>query len=819
MRDQLVGGALSWSLLAGLALFGFDLLMGLPVRLDGAFLVFFAGAVWLELLSVRLPGFGHYSGAAACYMAAILELGAAGAAWLAIVGVLVRSLRAGGRHPAAAAAAEVVPLLAAAAAAASWEAWRAPDLPAPFEAVAAWIAVTVYLALAWWLPPRLAGPLLGDEILPWMRVRRSLRELQAVLAVSGVAMAWLAAVSWWYPVMVFPLLWVTHRAMENALFRVQAVSAFEAREQVQGLQEALDAAQTEMARAQDRLRLGGRLEQFARDLARAPDQERTLDLILSAVLDEVSCSSVVVFLSPDGRRGSLHPAAFRSPSSERLRDAALLGLREPLVEEAWTRARPVSLTESPPTAERLLSGERTAVAVPLRREGVLYVGREDGVSFGGEELRRLLWLADKAGLALATSRRQVAQEEALWRERQEAAQLQGQVTFLTALLESARGLAASLESGAIVAAARESLQTVLPHSSGCLCWREEWHRWGEPAEEGQADVIAAVRESQRPLLLPGVRESRFSEGFARDHSLCCAPLVEQGRSAGPTGAILLLRDPGAPFHEAEADLLHMLAFQLALALSNSERYQEVVEARRRLAESQAQLVESSKMTAVGQLAAGVAHELNTPLGAVRVALESTQMLDLKPEAARSRLERALSACHRAQNIVDRLLVYSRGGQGRVQFFPPDRIVQDTLVFLRSHLHQRGARVETELRATREIQGSCEELQQVLINLLLNAVDAVQALPPERQVVTVACRDEKETEVVLEVIDRGEGLAPGAEERLFEPFFTTKPVGRGTGLGLSVSREIVERHGGRIEVRSHPGEGCRFSVRLPARCLA
>jgi two-component system NtrC family sensor kinase len=264
-----------------------------------------------------------------------------------------------------------------------------------------------------------------------------------------------------------------------------------------------------------------------------------------------------------------------------------------------------------------------------------------------------------------------------------------------------------------------------------------------------------------------------------------------------------------------------------------------------LEQAQQQLLQSEKMAAVGQLAAGVAHEINNPTGYVRSNLATLQRYvadlftlleayerseaDLQHNPARvqelAALKQRLELDYLKRDLVD-LLRESGEGMDKVR-----RIVQDLKNF--SHLDASEwqwadlhANIESTLNVVwNELKYRTEvvrefgalppvfcipsQINQVILNLLTNAVQAI----PERGTITIRTGSEG-AEVWFEISDTGSGIDPEHMRRLFEPFFTTKPVGEGTGLGLSISFGIVQKHGGRIEVSSTPGQGATFRVWLP-----
>jgi two-component system, NtrC family, sensor kinase len=268
----------------------------------------------------------------------------------------------------------------------------------------------------------------------------------------------------------------------------------------------------------------------------------------------------------------------------------------------------------------------------------------------------------------------------------------------------------------------------------------------------------------------------------------------------------------------------------------------------RLRSAQDQLLQSERLASIGQLAAGVAHEINNPIGYVfsnfgtlEAYLERLfEMLEAYEEAEPALAGSAIAsrlATLRARVELDylkqdipMLMSESKEGLSRVR-----KIVQDLKDFSRVDTHQEWvwaslhqgidstlnivaneikyrADVRREYGALPDIECLPSELNQVFLNLLVNAA---QAIGPERGLIIVRSGTAG-NEVWVEVEDDGSGIAPEHLARVFDPFFTTKPVGHGTGLGLSLAYGIVQKHRGRIDVRSEPGRGSCFRVTLPVR---
>ncbi len=246
---------------------------------------------------------------------------------------------------------------------------------------------------------------------------------------------------------------------------------------------------------------------------------------------------------------------------------------------------------------------------------------------------------------------------------------------------------------------------------------------------------------------------------------------------------------------------------------NAELEARVVERTRELKDAQAQLVQAQKLAALGQLGAGVAHEINNPLGGV---IGHVQLL-LVDKTAGDKDWEALQCieegARKASQVVQNLLRFSVQRKEPVRTsVDVNKLVRDTLSLTESLLRDQKIEIALELDAANpRLRGDTGQIAQVLLNLVSNARTA---MPGGRQ----AARRHRQADgerVSLTVADSGRGIAPEIKERIFEPFFTTKDEWSNVGLGLSVSYRIVEEHGGRIAVESQPGHGATFTVSVPA----
>ncbi len=279
-----------------------------------------------------------------------------------------------------------------------------------------------------------------------------------------------------------------------------------------------------------------------------------------------------------------------------------------------------------------------------------------------------------------------------------------------------------------------------------------------------------------------------------------------------------------------------LQITTAPLLGSDGRVSQVVELVQDVTEqkqAQAKLMQAGKMAAIGELAGNVAHEVNNP-----VAIISAKARLLLSDHAKEMSEKVASDLRKMVDLSDRL---GRITQGLLSYCRPSagakvpldiRVPLRNAITLMEHLTKTtGIRVEDELDAPVHVRANANEMEQVFLNLLVNAIDAM----PEGGTISVSARyvdgqpagcqsgtggaERKlpggQARVLVVVEDSGAGIPPEVRERIFEPFFTTKPDGRGTGLGLSICAGLVQSHGGEIKVDSEPGCGARFTVTLPA----
>lgn len=336
----------------------------------------------------------------------------------------------------------------------------------------------------------------------------------------------------------------------------------------------------------------------------------------------------------------------------------------------------------------------------------------------------------------------------------------------------------------------------------------------EPGLSREARLLKIVAALPRAWRRPDQAAARITldgerfecPGYARVRETQHAALTVDGV---PRGTIEVGYAPPAagdvntPFLAEEQQLLDNIARQVSLFIAGNEDA-----ARRTLLEDQ--LRHADRLATIGQLAAGVAHEMNEPLSSILGFAQLALKQPGAPEQVTHDLHEIVSASLRAREIVKKLLLFARQTPPQKAMTNLNEIIQDALFLLEAGCEKQGIRVIRRLAPDLPcVEADPVQIRQVFVNLTVNAMQAVAA----EGSVTVETRAEPPY-VVLSVRDTGHGMSPDTLRKIFSPFFTTRDVGEGTGLGLSVAHGIVTLHGGTIEVESREGHGATFTVRLP-----
>ena len=335
-----------------------------------------------------------------------------------------------------------------------------------------------------------------------------------------------------------------------------------------------------------------------------------------------------------------------------------------------------------------------------------------------------------------------------------------------------------------------------------------------PVGEG---VIGRVAASGETFFVSDAASSEHTFGPARAavkregvRGFVCVPITSRGRILG---TLSLGRQTDAAFNAGEVALLEATADQIGIALDNARLYSELARQLEETKTAQAQLVHAEKLSAVGELASGVAHEINNPLttilGQVYLLLDHENI----DPYVHDKLSIIGQETSRAARIVQNLLLFARR-------YNPERRpcsladqVRRVLDLKSYQLEQDKISVVTDFAPARPVWADENQIQQVLLNLVQNAHQAMSRHTGER-ILTVRVGNAGSC-ATIEVLDTGPGISRETLSKIFDPFFTTKAPGEGSGLGLSVSYGIVVEHGGLLRAENRPEGGARFVVELPA----
>lgn len=301
-------------------------------------------------------------------------------------------------------------------------------------------------------------------------------------------------------------------------------------------------------------------------------------------------------------------------------------------------------------------------------------------------------------------------------------------------------------------------------------------------------------------------QSYVTTNFKEGGQVQSAPILVNGKPRGRVDVVYTEEMPPAhegPFLREERHLINAVARQIALIIERRQAEEDRV----RL---QGQLRHADRLATIGQLAAGVAHELNEPLGNILGFAQLAQKHRGLHKGISQDLAKIVATCLHARQIITSLLLFSRQMPTQKAKLDLNVVVEEAIGLLEARCIKAGIMIARHLSPDLpEITADASQLRQVVVDLAVNAVHAM----PDGGVLEVATRGSGDR-VMLTVRDDGIGMSEEILEKIFVPFFTTKDVDEGTGLGLPVVHGIVTSHGGTIRVQSAPGQGARFDIELP-----
>lgn len=768
---------------------------------DGPALVgLVTGQIMLELLAIPQRGFGFFSASFSCTLAITLLFGTAPAALGLTAGLVLRTALRKNGLPWSQAASEGFPALTALC---LLQSQTVPtDRANWMQAIA--IALAVYIPFSIWVPERLARAYKWAHFEKWIAVRQ-LTASAHFLAVgfAGAVLAYLMSSNPAQGLWLVPVLLSLHRASRTELLRLDGLNLEELRLAVHSSRRLLNQAALSLDSTQRELKSQAAqralLENLSVGLLNAPDRASVLRTLIGAAASVTRAESVVFFsVIQDAGIIALRPELYQSPYGARVEGAALTGVTEPIAMHAW---RTGQLQIHQGNVERIFREEDTAVAVPIAGQGVLYVGRRGMQAFGHEELSAVSQIGGQGALALQSTKRFADQEEALKLNQISNQELLAWVNRLTLLLDGARAFLTPQLEEARMDRFYQLLDRLFPWEAAALMRDDHIQIRGGAQWDFDALRILAepLRAYGKPLLVDDVTKMRWKQPLEGARSMVAVPL---GDEEGTHGAVLLFsRQPGA-FVRAHQEVLGLLACQLLASIRGAELAREVESSR-------ASLLSTRNETALGQLAGGIAHQLNSPLAAVVLQTSMAIRSKADPEAVLKRLTVAKEAAERARHIIAKLLYYTEESVHEWRRLDVAEIVRDVAELTLHEWDTTGVELKLNLGDTPLLTDGCpHDIQQTLVNLLDNARRAAISGSSPKGVEINGFTGP--SGVMLEVIDSGPPIAEETRQRMFEPFFSGW---QSTGLGLSSSLAVVQKHKGRLE-EIDPLQAKGFRITLP-----
>ncbi len=351
-----------------------------------------------------------------------------------------------------------------------------------------------------------------------------------------------------------------------------------------------------------------------------------------------------------------------------------------------------------------------------------------------------------------------------------------------------------------------------------LGFREELMRKANSLKVGQG-LTGRAAESGKPILAEELSQeaglSEFETGMKESGfcSLACIPLRSKEKVLG---VMDIASQRVRHFSPQDVELLTSIGNQIGVAIHNARLYQDLDKAYKDLKATKAQLFQTAKLSAIGELAAGIAHEIRNPLTTI-IGDAQLLMADMKPgDPGYESLKAIERSGYRASKVIRNLLSFSRQEEYEFADVNINESINNALALIAYQIERSRISIIKDLADNLPVVwGSAHHLEEVWINLLINARDAIPA-KQTGEIRIVSRLDESGKAVQVLVSDNGCGIPKAHMDRVFDPFFTTKEVDKGTGLGLYITYNIVTRHNGTIEIDSEEGKGTTVTVTLPIK---